>query len=219
VKITEQTWLLERAHPQHLAGYAFARGKRRLSRRRAYLLAVAAVRCQWPHDAGRPELGAVERYAEGQCEEAEFAGWRDRVYAHQAEWGTINHGLQLLFNLHSGYGLQILASQVFPWRTADDDWCDLIREIAGNPFRPWKAIPEAMGGGLVQPDGATVVPSAAARAVAAGIAADQGFDRLPVLADALEDSGVTDAELLAHCRRLGGHLRGCWAVDVVLGRT
>jgi pSer/pThr/pTyr-binding forkhead associated (FHA) protein len=51
--------------------------------------------------------------------------------------------------------------------------------------------------------------------------ADQAgdFAGLPVLADALEEAGCTDADLLAHCRSGGGHLRGCWAVDLLLGRA
>ena len=44
------------------------------------------------------------------------------------------------------------------------------------------------------------------------------FGGLPVLADALEEAGCTDADLLAHCRSGGRHLRGCWAVDLLLGR-
>jgi hypothetical protein len=49
--------------------------------------------------------------------------------------------------------------------------------------------------------------------------ADESDDHggLPVLADALEEAGCTDADLLAHCRCGGGHLRGCWAVDLLLG--
>jgi hypothetical protein len=96
--------------------------------------------------------------------------------------------------------------------------CDLVREIIGNPFRPWKVVPDFLGGGVVQPDGKTVRLTDAARRLAEGIRADQAFDRLPILADALEEAGVTDAEMLAHCRREGGHVRGCWALDVVLGK-
>jgi hypothetical protein len=44
------------------------------------------------------------------------------------------------------------------------------------------------------------------------------YGDLPVLADALEEAGCTGADLLAHCRSGGGHLRGCWAVDLVLGK-
>ena len=45
-----------------------------------------------------------------------------------------------------------------------------------------------------------------------------GAARLAVLADALERSGCTDAELLGHLRGPGPHVRGCWAVDLLLGR-
>ena len=43
--------------------------------------------------------------------------------------------------------------------------------------------------------------------------------RLPIVADALEDAGCTDAELLGHLRGPGPHVRGCWAVDLLLGRS
>jgi hypothetical protein len=47
---------------------------------------------------------------------------------------------------------------------------------------------------------------------------ERAFDRLPVLADALEEAGCTDADLLAHCRQPGEHVRGCWVVDLLLGK-
>jgi hypothetical protein len=43
--------------------------------------------------------------------------------------------------------------------------------------------------------------------------------RLPLLADALEDAACTDADLLGHLRGPRPHVRGCWAVDVVLGKS
>lgn len=42
--------------------------------------------------------------------------------------------------------------------------------------------------------------------------------RLAVLADALEDTGLVDDALLSHLRSPGPHVRGCWAVDLVLGK-
>ena len=48
---------------------------------------------------------------------------------------------------------------------------------------------------------------------------ERAFDRLPILADALEDAGCTDAAILDHCRQPGEHVRGCWVVDLLLGKT
>src|SRR5437868_4912803 len=40
---------------------------------------------------------------------------------------------------------------------------------------------------------------------------------LPVLADALEEAGCTDANILRHCRADAGHMHGCWVLDALLG--
>jgi hypothetical protein len=48
---------------------------------------------------------------------------------------------------------------------------------------------------------------------------DRAFDRLPILADALEEAGCDNAELLSHLRGPGPHVRGCWALDHILGRS
>ena len=45
------------------------------------------------------------------------------------------------------------------------------------------------------------------------------FDRLPLLADALEEAGCADADILSHCRTPGEHVRGCWVVDLLLGKS
>ena len=79
----------------------------------------------------------------------------------------------------------------------------LIRDLAGNPFVV----------GTKSFD-----PSNSACCLAASIYADRAFDRLPILADALEEAGCTDAEILNHCRQPGEHWRGCWVVDLILGK-
>jgi uncharacterized protein DUF6331 len=56
-------------------------------------------------------------------------------------------------------------------------------------------------------------------ALAQGIYDERAFDRLPILADALEDAGCDNEEMLAHCRGAGPHARGCWVVDLVLGKA
>ncbi len=80
----------------------------------------------------------------------------------------------------------------------------LIREIFGNPFRP------------VAADRAWLSPTVVA--LAAAIYHQRAFDRMPVLADALEEAGCANADVLLHCRQPGEHVRGCWVVDVVLGK-
>jgi hypothetical protein len=44
------------------------------------------------------------------------------------------------------------------------------------------------------------------------------MERLPILADALEDAGCDNGDILSHCRSPGPHVRGCWAVDLILGK-
>jgi carbon storage regulator CsrA len=51
--------------------------------------------------------------------------------------------------------------------------------------------------------------------LARGIA-EGDYDALPVLADALEEAGCTDAAILDHCRSCGGHVRSSWVVDLIL---
>jgi hypothetical protein len=84
--------------------------------------------------------------------------------------------------------------------------CDLIRCVVGNPFRPLLPISPA----VLAWNGGTV------RHLAERIGAGRAFDRLPVLADALEEAGCTDAELLAHCRGPGPHQRGCHVLDLLM---
>jgi len=99
-----------------------------------------------------------------------------------------------------------------------DDWAQAIgaqvrvglqRDIFGNPFRPARPPAPAV---LAWNDGTV-------RRIAEGIYAERAFDRLPILADALLDAGCDDAELLDHCRSEGPHVRGCWALDLILGKN
>jgi hypothetical protein len=85
--------------------------------------------------------------------------------------------------------------------------CDLIRDVFGNPFRPRPAVATAW----LAWDGGTV-PRLARAAYD-----ERAFERLPVVADALEDAGCTDTDLLGHLRAATLHARGCWALDLLLG--
>jgi hypothetical protein len=84
-------------------------------------------------------------------------------------------------------------------------WCHLIRDIFGNPFRPISFLPEWRT--------STVL------ALAQGIYEERAIDRMPILADALQDCGCDNEDILNHCRdEKATHVRGCWVVDLVLGK-
>jgi hypothetical protein len=80
----------------------------------------------------------------------------------------------------------------------------LLRDILGNPSSPHP----------IDPTWLTPAVSDLARSIDAGLA----FDRMPALADALEQAGCTDETILDHCRSGTDHVRGCWVVDGLLGK-
>jgi hypothetical protein len=84
----------------------------------------------------------------------------------------------------------------------------LVGCVFGNPFRPVAVDPAwaAWNAGT-------------ARRLAQAAYDERAFDRLPVLADALEEAGCSDPQLLGHLRSAWPHVRGCWAVDTVLGQS
>jgi hypothetical protein len=55
--------------------------------------------------------------------------------------------------------------------------------------------------------------------LAAQIYASHEFSALPILADALQDAGCDDEQILTHCRGSKPHARGCWVLDAILGRS
>ena len=81
----------------------------------------------------------------------------------------------------------------------------LFREIAGNPFRPMSLDDQRPAPAHVQ----------LAQAVYDG----RTFDRMSELADALEREGCASEEVLTHCRGPGPHVRGCWVLDLILGKA
>jgi hypothetical protein len=100
------------------------------------------------------------------------------------------------------------ASWASAWNQTEADEYDeqvlLLRDILGNPFRPAALRPS-----WLKPD--TI-------SLGGHIYDERAFDRLPLLAVALEDAGCHNADVLTHCRQPGPHVRGCWVVDLVLGK-
>ena len=87
----------------------------------------------------------------------------------------------------------------------EKEWqCWVLREVFGNPFRPVKADPAWLTSDVLL--------------LARGIYEEKAFDRMPILADALQDAGCENVNVLDHCRLPGEHVRGCWVLDVLLGK-
>jgi hypothetical protein len=81
---------------------------------------------------------------------------------------------------------------------------DVLRCVAGNPFRRVRFRREWRTSDVL--------------ALAAGAYAERAFDRLPILADALQDAGCTDGHVLGHLLADTPHARGCWVLDRILGK-
>jgi hypothetical protein len=81
---------------------------------------------------------------------------------------------------------------------------DLFRDIIGNPFRPVTLDPAWRTG--------------TAASLAEGMYESRDFSPMPILADALQDAGCDNEDMLGHCRGDGPHVRGCWVVDLLLGK-
>jgi hypothetical protein len=80
----------------------------------------------------------------------------------------------------------------------------LVRDIFGNPFRRVRVVPRWL----------TSPVSDLARTMYD----TRDFGAMPILADALEEAGCDNPDVLAHCRGDGPHVRGCWVVDLILGK-
>jgi hypothetical protein len=79
-----------------------------------------------------------------------------------------------------------------------------LRDVFGNPFHPVVLNPSWLTSTVVS--------------LAEGIYQDRAFDRLPILADALQDAGCDNEDVLNHCRGEGPHVRGCFVIDLLLGK-
>jgi hypothetical protein len=165
------------------------------SQRKLRLFAAACCRRIWGQltdERSRRAVEVGERLADA---EATTKGRPAAEYAtmHRAWWAAWNSAEAAC--KHAGAKAQ----------------ADLLRCIIGNPFRPVTLSP-----GWRTPQVVALAQAAYdQRELPAGTL---DLARLAVLADALEDAGCSDELLLGHLRGGGVHVRGCFAVDAVLGR-
>jgi hypothetical protein len=101
----------------------------------------------------------------------------------------------------------------------------LMREQFGDPFRKVRWVSARLRDKIdPRPADLLLVREGLTweRGIVLGLAQaideERAWDRMPILADALEDAGCAEPSLLEHLRQGGAHARGCWALDLLLGR-
>jgi hypothetical protein len=90
----------------------------------------------------------------------------------------------------------------------------LLRDVVGNPFRPLAIPAPVLAGG----DGTLVRLAQQIYEVRSLPSGNLDPARLAVLADTLEEAGCQDAAVVDHLRSSSPHVRGCWVVDLILGK-
>jgi hypothetical protein len=136
--------------------------------------------------------------------------WRDERVMHavtRAAWLTVSNPQYARYAAEETAA--IAQQRGLAWSGGTGNWqCDLLHCLFGNPFRPAPRIDPSW---LAWND-STV------KRLAEAIYEGRAFDRLPILADALEEAGCDEPELLLHLRGAGPHVKGCWALDSILGK-
>jgi hypothetical protein len=225
--MTEHEWLTGESESA-MRSFLWGKGTPRKWR----LYGCACVRRTWAHlgAEGRHLVEVAERFCDGLASRAELSVAQDALVgaippnasaarqhaweaawhlADESAWDAAAEAAWMAYSAESarpaGWGdsphahairLAVLRAQ-----------CDLLRDLFGNPFRPVVLDPAW----LTWNDG--TVPR-----IARAVADECAFDRLPVLADALEEAGCAHPDVLAHCRRGGEHVRGCWLIDAILAK-
>jgi hypothetical protein len=188
--------------------------------RKLRLFACACCRRLWhllPDPANRDLVAAVEDRPDGTRDDPVLWAAIEASSRREREWTDDPGYLAVKYLGRSYYKVRPLESAVAAavmlgrWVGEAGDsaaeWAaqaGLVRDLLGNPFRPvafdsrWRSA-DVVG-------------------LARGIYEYRAFDRLPLLADALMDAGCSDEQVIGHCRSDGPHARGCWVVDLVLGK-
>jgi hypothetical protein len=229
--MTEAEWL-EGTDPHEML--PFLRGK--ASERKLRLFAVACCRLVWERipPTAREAAELAERYADGNGVGSDMLSLQQQLLQEEAQipeelgngWGTAYHSLR--FPAMEAADAAFRTAAISRWVYLPDDappesqaeqrvinhkmraderflQAEILLDIFSNPCRP--AVVDA----------SWLAPVVVA--FAHSIYNTNTFHHLPILADALEEAGCTDAAILGHCRGAGPHVRGCWVVDLLLGKT
>jgi hypothetical protein len=227
--MTESEWLTC-TQPQKLLKYLHTRADERKRR----LFAAACCRRVWRllvDERGRRAVEVAERYASGKATDEALS--RAEMEADEAFGVLRDSGRDALLwaanavyvAVCGGVGWDIagtaasaaaagVGADAAPGKqkaAREEEGCAqlaLLRCVFGNPFRP-VSLDTAW---LTWNEGTVV-------RIAQAINDERAFERLGILADALEDAGCTEAQILEHLRGPGPHALGCWAIDCVLEKA
>jgi hypothetical protein len=163
------------------------------SNRKLRLFACAC--CQtWEPIRNDPDaskaLEMMERYADGLIPRPDYVPTRRDALQTIVRSIRSRHAYSTACNVNHDLGHRLNA------------W--IVRDIFGNPFQPVVLDPAWL--------------TSTVMALAKGIYEERAFDRMPILADALQDAGCDTDDILTHCRGPGPHVRGCQVIDLVLGK-
>ena len=202
-----------------------------IKQRKQRLFSVACCRRIWPLipiEEGRRCVEVAERFADNQATSEELAAAEARASAiwledaaddaRFASYHVCNRtvdGLHVSTDALSAVFKHLQTTVDTPVEplsgrargacpSEEREQCRLIRDIFGNPFRRVSFSSEWRTDTAV--------------ALARQMYEAREFSAMPILADALQDAGCDNADILDHCRGPGPHVRGCWVVDLVLGK-
>lgn len=230
--MTEAEWL---ACSDPMPMLAFLQGK--VSDRKLRLFAAA---CCWHLDSSlkkwdREGIEVAERFADGRLNESKMNAKWEALQRHHAHHnyqiygsGELFSAIQGVVNVSprfsaisitrsilivaywrgpAGYDVASINARYAGRERERARQISIVRDHFGNPFCPVSFDPSW----LRWNDG--TVPK-----IAQAIYDDRRFEDMPILADALEDAGCDHEDILRHCREPGQHVRGCWVVDLLLGK-
>jgi hypothetical protein len=193
--MTEREWL-STSDPRAMIRFLASRGHDRS----LWLFTVACFgRFRKLPQGVRAAMEATERYADGQATEAEMRQYNTAVIAAESADHAAVDRQQTVAKRGRGYrpaggGPRIREGEARAQAA-------LLREVAGNPFRPATFAPQWRTDTAV--------------ALAEQMYDSRDFSAMPILADALQEAGCESVDILGHCRGPGPHVRGCWVVDLV----
>ncbi|QJW97301.1 hypothetical protein [Frigoriglobus tundricola] len=192
--MTEAEWLAC-ADPTPML--EFLRGT--VSERKLRLWACACSRER--NKSGEPAfaeaIAVAERWADG-VKPTDLGLCHDYFVCDESAWMAAYGGTAQQLARHT-------RSKAKSWKRVIHFCLATLRDIFGNPFRP-----------------VTVNPSWRTTTVlelANQMYESRDFSPMPILADALQDAGCDNDDILNHCRQPGEHVKGCWVVDLILGKS